>query len=558
MRRFFQAAAFAAVLAVSVYAQDDPANPGSGGDPTDQGADATPAACAPGTDPTILSAADVCAAIVNAASAVDSPLVIAVTDRQGDVLAVYRKKGAPATAIGNYGQTVDANELAVALARTASFFSNNQAPLTSRTVRSISGVHFPAGIMFTANADLYGIENTNRGCDFNTTFLPGKFIPRATSIFDPTQPGLGILTGKADIFDSDPNAVNPGGIPLFRVANGQNYVLGGIGVVGPNYQIAEYAAAVGAGFVPGGVQPVPFSIIIPPPGVVIVGGIALPEVFQTSLPAGSNPGSADGAYLAIPNVNDPAQPLVAQAQASPGFAGDGELIPVKAGKFLSAADVQGIVNNAITTANDIRGVIRLPLGSRARMVIAVSDVDGTLLALYRMVDATIFSIDVAVAKSRNVIYFSNNPGADLPGIKPGTAVTNRTISFGSQPFFPPGIDTSDPPPAFKTPGPFFDLFKMDTANPCTQGSEPPDPNRKGVTFNGNQSGIVFFPGAVPLYRNGRIVGGLGISGDGVDQDDFVTNGGADGFLAPLNVRADQVFIRGVRMPYQKYPRNPEQ
>jgi uncharacterized protein GlcG (DUF336 family) len=208
------------------------------------------------------------------------------------------------------------------------------------------------------------------------------------------------------------------------------------------------------------------------------------------------------------------------------------------------------------------------------MMIAVSDVDGTLLAVYRMHDATIFSIDVAVSKARNVIYFTNNPLPDLPGYGGGKtyAITNRTISFGAQPFFPPGIDTSDPAAkGFPTPGPFFNLFTYDTANPCSQGVNVP--NAGGVAtvpypgiaasgtnplnaFNGNVSGIVFFPGAVPLYRNGVMVGGLGISGDGVDQDDYVTNGGAQGFLVPEANRADQVFIRGVRMPYQKYPRNP--
>ena len=41
-----------------------------------------------------------------------------------------------------------------------------------------------------------------------------------------------------------------------------------------------------------------------------------------------------------------------------------------------------------------------------------------------------------------------------------------------------------------------------------------------------KSGIVFFPGSAPLYRGGQMVGGLGVSGDGVEQDDFVTFGGA--------------------------------
>jgi hypothetical protein len=69
---------------------------------------------------------------------------------------------------------------------------------------------------------------------------------------------------------------------------------------------------------------------------------------------------------------------------------------------------------------------------------------------------------------------------------------------------------------------------------------------------------VFFPGSAPLYRNGAMVGGLGVSGDGVEQDDFVTNGGTPGFEAPVGIRADQVVIRGVRLPYFKFPRNPEQ
>jgi uncharacterized protein GlcG (DUF336 family) len=176
------------------------------------------------------------------------------------------------------------------------------------------------------------------------------------------------------------------------------------------------------------------------------------------------------------------------------------------------------------------------------MTIAVSDTDGTLLALYRMKDGTIFSIDVAVAKARNVAYFSSTAGAaDLPGVPAGTAVTNRTISFGAQPLFPPGIDGT-------SPGPFYNnLYVNDVNNACTQGSQ---------TANANQNGIVFFPGSEPLYKNGVLVGGLGVSGDGVDQDDYVTDGGAAGFQAPANIRADQFLIRGVRLPYLKFPRDP--
>jgi uncharacterized protein GlcG (DUF336 family) len=464
-----------------------------------------------------LTADEVRSVIEHAASSIGSQgMAVAVTNRQGNILALFRTPGVPDTATGNFGASVDTNELAVALARTASFFSNNQAPLSSRTVRYISGVHFPPGITFTPNAALYGIENTNRGCGFNTTFIPGQEVPPTRSI-DGSQPGLGIQTGKADLADSNPDAVNPGGVPLFR--NG--VVIGGVGVAGVTPSLSEYAAfsgAIGAGFVP-----TPAA-----PRVIFIDGIELPFVNQTTAPDGVAAGDVQGDYLIGP-------------LDSTGPAPDGDLVAPQDGSALSASDVRKILDRAIDTANQTRAVIRLPIGSRTRMVIAVTDLDGTVLGLTRMPDATFFSIDVAVAKARNMVYFASAAGAaDLPGIPAGTAVTNRTIGFGAQPLFPPGIDGSDH-------GPFFGLYVQDTANPCTQGSQPPNPN---------QNGIVFFPGALPLYRNGVLVGGLGVSGDGVEQDDYVTSGGAQGFEAPTNSRADRVFIDGVRMPYLKFPRNP--
>jgi uncharacterized protein GlcG (DUF336 family) len=205
-----------------------------------------------------------------------------------------------------------------------------------------------------------------------------------------------------------------------------------------------------------------------------------------------------------------------------------------------------ILGNAEAEANLTRAAIRLPPGSRARMVIAVSDLDGTIIGLRRMPDSTVFSIDVAASKARNMVYFNSSARlpTDLNEVPIGTAVTNRTISFGSQPLFPPGIDDSP-----LNPGPFFNLYSNDTQNPCSQGLG------SGLA-SGNNSGIVFFPGSAGLYKNGVLVAGLGVSGDGVDQDDFVTSAGTAGFEAPTNIRADQIFIEGVRLPYFKFPRNP--
>jgi uncharacterized protein GlcG (DUF336 family) len=477
-----------------------------------------------------LQAADVQSIVTAAVNSVNVDMVVAVADRAGFVLGVFRTQNAPATALGNFGQMQNANDVAVALARTGAFFSNDQAPLSSRTVRFISGIHFPPGVMNQGPADLYGIENTNRGCTLVNDAAFESRIPPSLALGGGF--GLGILTGKADKNDSNATAVNPGGVPIFY----QNVVVGGIGVVtsSSNLNVAEYAALAG-GTSQRGTSGNNFGPTPAAPGVVFIGGIALPFVDQTSLPTGfsAGPVAGTGSFFVAP-TNSQGQPP------------EGDLIPPAPGPLggLSAADVTGILDNAEATANTTRAAIRLPLGSKTRMVIAVADLDGTIIGLRRMQDSTVFSIDVAATKARNMVYFNSavRTAADLNGVPMGTAVTNRTISFGAQPFYPPGIDGSNS-------GPFFNLYSMDLTNPCTQGFQ-------SGAANSNKSGIVFFPGSAGLYRNGVLVGGLGVSGDGVDQDDYVTNGGTAGFEAPANIRADQILDQGVRLPYFKFPRNP--
>jgi len=481
--------------------------------------------------PTIqpLQIADVQKIVQAAVNSANVDMVVAVVDRAGFVLGVYRTQNAPVTAAGNFSENVDANDLAVALARTGAMFSNDQAPLSSRTVRFISGIHFPAGIHNQPPADLYGIENTNRGCTLVSDAAFQSQIPPSLALGGGFGPG--VITGKKDVLDSDPDSVNPGGVPIFY----QNVVLGGIGVVtaSADLNVAEYAALAGATTARGAGEN--FGPTPAPPGVVFIGGIALPFVEQTTLPGGVAPGPAAGAgsFLMAP-------------ASSAGQPPDGDLIPPAAGPLggLSAADVKQILDNAEAEAGLTRAAIRLPPGSRTRMVIAVADLDGTIIGLRRMPDSTVFSIDVAATKARNMVYFNGATRlpSDLNQVPLGTAVTNRTISFGAEPLFPAGIDGSGP-------GPFFNLYTLDSANPCTQGFDGGAPNDK-------KSGIVFFPGSAGLYRSGALVGGLGVSGDGVDQDDFVTSAGTKGFEAPLSIRADQVLVDGVRLPYFKFPRNP--
>ena len=114
---------------------------------------------------------------------------------------------------------------------------------------------------------------------------------------------------------------------------------------------------------------------------------------------------------------------------------------------------------------------------------------------------------------------------------------SRETEFLAQPFYPPGINGTSPGPLF---GEQQSLFLDKPTPPCF-------PNGNGITA---------FPGATPLYKSGMLVGGLGISGDGVDQDDYVTNAGAAGYLPDPSIRADQIIFRGTALPFFKFPRHP--
>ncbi len=507
-----------------------------------------------------LNPAEIDAIVRAAASATNrTDLTIAVVDRAGRPLALFRQPNADP----------ENDDKAVGVARTTAFFSHNQAPLSSRTVRFISAIHFPTGVTNTNSAALYGIDNTNRGCDFNVVFNEGKCTPRARSLngrpcnaFDTSGCGQGIVTGKIFPGDEIQQSVNAGGIPLFRILNlteadqgrvSEGKMIGGIGVVGisedpeeEDPQITEYAAATGAfGALNAGVGaivPVP-QFPLPKPGNVFIDGIRLPFLGRDITLRFNEDGLPIGVLLAGIQAGTDAGEYAIEPRNG-GCAANGYLVGPLAGSNLTAAEVDAIVRRSDSAAKRTRAAIRLPPNRYARMAIAVADVDGTLLAVYRMPDATIFSTDVSVAKARNVVYFTNS--TDLPGVPAGTAVTNRSIAFGSHPFFPPGIDGRNFKPR---PGPFFEsIFVRDLNNPCSQGLQP---------ANANQTGIVFFAGSTPLFRGNEMIGGLGVSGDGIEQDDYVTFLGAGEFLPPRERWADRIIIDKVRLPQYKFPRQPE-
>jgi hypothetical protein len=78
------------------------------------------------------------------------------------------------------------------------------------------------------------------------------------------------------------------------------------------------------------------------------------------------------------------------------------------------------------------------------------------------------------------------------------------------------------------------------------------------------NGIQIFPGAVPVYRGRRLIGALGVSGDGVDQDDMIAFLGLHEAAArlpslgnaPRDLRSDQLVPRGARLRFVSCPQAP--
>ncbi|MBN9520365.1 heme-binding protein [bacterium] len=634
------------------------------------------AGAAPVMAPAVLTADDVETLLRRASAAsASSDAIIAITDRNGRILGVRVESGVAPEITGNTDNLVFAIDGAVAKARTGAFFGNNQGPLTSRTVQFISqstitqrevesnpsitdpnstqrgpgfvapvniGNHFPPGIAFTPQVDLFQIEHTNR----DSSVHPGDdrikgtaddvplaqrfnidpaFVPAGQGLFPPDS--YGFTSGIRPASQSRGIATLPGGIPIYK--NGQ--VVGGIGVFFPGKTgfATEENSSLSTTFNPAlpdrtlEAEWIAFAtaggtIISATPGIAPtplqgpINGVGLPTSGVFGLPTGRldlvgiqldvfgqggavegtqrvlNVGNAVGVGNPDDGVN---QPVDAGPDGIPGNGNDsltrdglivpeGWLVTPHDGDGITKADVERIVTQGIVQSNLTRAAIRVPLGTRAKFVFAVADRQGNIVGLYREPDATVFSIDVAVAKARNVAYYADpnqlQPIDQVAGVPPGVAFTNRTFRYLGLPRFPEGIDGN---PA----GPFSQLYDDVLGTDPNTGKlvGPPlpasvydsvvgyDSFNPGTNFHQqgnvlNQNGIVFFPGSAPVYKvqpGGALPvlsGGFGVSGDGVDQDDVTTVAGQAGFDVPAYIlRADQVFVQGVRLPYQKGNRNPE-
>jgi hypothetical protein len=86
----------------------------------------------------------------------------------------------------------------------------------------------------------------------------------------------------------------------------------------------------------------------------------------------------------------------------------------------------------------------------------------------------------------------------------------------------------------------------------------------GASIPALANGVQIFPGGVPVYRGATLVGAVGVSGDGVDQDDMIAFLGVSQATAafpaignaPAGIRADTLAPQGDRLRYVNCPQAP--
>ena len=572
--------------------------------------------------PVALTTSDVEQVIAQAvaeARARNLPVVIAVTDRVGNVLAVYSMAGARTTTVTRpgptgvntdaQGLTVPAAAAAIAKAITGAYLSSSGGnAFSTRTASQIVQEHFPPApsTVGLEGGPLFGVQFSSLPCS--------DVVNRGAAIsVGPRRSPLGL-------------AADPGGFPLYK--NGT--LVGGIGVVGDNdygfdknildvedddEENIAYAGTVGFD------APVDQRA-----DRITVDGTALRysdastgtlRTTPSSAPAFSTLGPSAGSFTAVNGYyagggaragqayGTEASGLRLATNAEFSIAGamvlsdgaGGNRFPIRGGTDaadgvtpLSAAEVRAVLEEAFTVMSRARGQIRRPLDSRAQVSITVVDSRGQILGLVRSPDAPVFGIDVSAQKARTVALFSNpraaatllgDPSADVrgfvqktrdffsdPNVLTGqTAFAAKSIGNLSRPYFPDG-EVGRPNGPLSRP---IDLWSplstgLQSAliiNNVGQhlgfvlGAGPDTPDRCTMLpevapgQNPLQNGMQIFSGSVPIYRGNRLVGAIGVSGDGIDQDDMISFlgthnagvrlGGAIG-NAPVAIRADTLLV----------------
>ena len=552
---------------------------------------------------------------VDAARRKGAAATIAVTDRVGNVLGVYTMTSALPRFRIDGGRSVQggleqvdvlpASFAAISKALTAAYLSSAGNAFSTRTASQIVQENFNPREANQPSGPLFGVQFSQLPCsDLVQRFADGSVGPKRSPL------GL---------------AADPGGLPLYR--NGR--VVGGVGVMadgvyGVDLDIADLdvavdetlAAAASAGFE----APLPiradritldgrtarFSDAADvPAGPVSLAGMpgiltAVAGYFSGVLQAGSALGLPASGIRRDTGVFADLNGYVLVDSA------DSQRYPPRAGTdgFLSSAEVRTLLRSSLSVANRTRAQIRQPASQAAQVSVTVVDTQGVVLGLVRTPDAPVFGTDVALQKARSAAWFSSaNAAANLQALPPanylqpvatsspasylsvlrsllgdatalsnGMAFSTRAISGLARPFLPDGVSGTANGPLSKPYtqwSPFSTGLQLDLSLNGLVAAAGGSADRNCTGIASLPNGLQIFAGGIPIYRRTgssyTLVGAIGVSGDGVDQDDMIAYLGVSEAATTLNtglghapaaLRSDTLTVPGGKLRYMQCPQSP--
>ncbi|NBB23707.1 hypothetical protein GVM20_01030 [Porphyrobacter sp. SLTP] len=553
---------------------------------------------------------------------------IAVTDRVGNVLGVFAMPGAAGTARipsapdgsnqDAQGLTIPSAGAAIAKAITGAYLSSGGNAFSSRTASFIVQEHFPpapttAGL---ESGPLFGVQFSQLPCsDLAARASDGFIGPKRSPLGLAADPGgfplyqNGVVVGGIGVIADGSYSFDPNVLDRDADVDEAIALAGTVGFEAPINIRADRITADGTSLRYTDVEYPQISNVAGASFASTAGALVPVTGYYmgTALLAGATYGTeASGvrASSAAEFANRDAFVLSNGAGAN--------RFPVRGGTDvgdvaspLTAAEARVILEEAFTVMSRARAQIRQPLDSRAQVTISLVDTRGQVLGLVRSPDAPIFGIDVSLQKARTANFFSGAFAAnellaaggevtqfvartrsflgDPAALTGGTAFSDRANGNLSRPYFPDG-EVGQPNGPLSRPVQQFNPFSTGLQSALivgnlaqhlafVTGASAQDTPRSCTTLpqiaGGNSrlaNGIQIFPGSVPVYRGNVLVGGIGVSGDGIDQDDMISflglhNGAnrAGGGLgnAPPAIRADRIVVavgnRQVRLRYVNCP-----
>lgn len=555
--------------------------------------------------------------VVNEATARRTPAVIAVVDRVGNVLSVFSMSGAAANVTvsggrgvtgGLEGASVPATLAAIAKAQTGAYLSSRGNAFSTRTASMIVQDHF---YPLTRNAEggpLFGVQFSQLTCsDVSRRFSAGSSVgpkssplglsadPGGFPLYKNNQPvgGIGVVADGVygldlNVTDTDSNLdeilalAGTIGYDAPAAIRAERISLGGLTLRYSDATAASLTTAVSSSG----------SYTATAVTGYFNGTVRDGAVFGTSA-SGIRPD--DGTIYNIGKtvlvLDDGSGNLVYSPRAG--------LSP--SGAVIGRQDAINMVKAGLNIAYSARAGIRQPQPDNVNVTVSVVDLDGNILASASTEDPPVFGIDVSVQKARSAAFLSRTQAqSDLQnassavsayvptirsflgnnGFADGIAFSARAIGNLARPYYPDGIDGRNNGPLslpINSWSPFKDGLQLDlVAGDIVAGlSNPTSPAAVGcggsssgglsaTTTSGRTrlaNGMQIFAGGVPIYLGSTLVGGIGVSGDGIDQDDMVSflglqNGGGSFTNAPSAIRSDTLTPQGTRLRYVNCPFSP--